>query len=109
MEQYDFAKVWVDSEGVRLYCTDTSEGDDLISQLKQLVPNLQMKETSKFPTGDIWFHHITALSGQDNGLLWLLIKQFGSRGWEPIGAVSYPSAFHPGDDLHYEFKRKTAG
>ena len=81
----------------------------MISQLKQLFPDLQIKETSKLPTGEIWFLHTTALPTQDNGLLWWLIKQFGSCGLEPIGAVSYPSAFHPGVDLHYEFKRKSAG
>ena len=109
MEHYDFAKVWSDKAGMRLYCTDSAEADALIAQLKTIFPVMKIHEASKFPSGEIWFHHVKELASQDGMATWWIIKQLCSRGWEPIGAASYVYAESTSTNLHYQFKRRSAG
>ena len=104
MERYDFAKVWSDSNGVRLLCTDPTEMELLVSQLKQFFPRLQLYDIQKIPSGEVYFYHIKKLDSKDANVLWWIIKHLCSHGWEPLGAASYVHQSYT--DLHYQFRRK---
>ena len=106
MEQYKFAKVVSSASGIRLYCTDESNLDSLITQLKQLFPHMRLEETHKLPSGEIYAYLLNGLSNYDD-VRWWLIKYFCLKGWEPFDVASVVNTGFAGEAktlLHYHFR-----
>jgi hypothetical protein len=106
MEHYDFAVINYHVEGkLVFFCTDPSEIDTMLSQLKPLFPKLYLAEKNNLPSGEMYFCKIKGLSYRDLDVSWWLIKQLCLRGWEPLGGDG-------GGQLApyymvYQFKRKS--
>ena len=108
MEHYDFAAVeyykpltGIGHKSVDFYCTDSAEADALMSQLEELYPKMK-RDVVALPTGENFLQELTKLSDQDRNVLWWLVKQLCSRGWEPLGADSRHEY-----SRQYQFKRKS--
>ena len=120
MEHYDFAAVEVYMDlrfgmrgikGVNLYCTDSAEADAVMSQLKEFYPKMK-RDVAALPTGEKFLQRLTKLSDQDREeVLWWLVKQLCSRGWEPLGADSTMAVGPVGNtdrtSRQYQFRRKS--
>jgi len=105
MEQYKFAKVVSSDTGIRLYCTDETNLDSLITQLKQLFPNMRLEETHKLPSGEIYAYLLKGLDYDD--VRWWLIKYLCLQGWEPFDVASVVNTGFAGETktlLHYHFR-----
>ena len=115
MDNYNLFRVWGDSDGVRLYTTDPTELDWMVSELKKIIPlyfikpqNLRIKRADKLPSGETYCNWIDRLSFRDYDVLWWVIKQLCARGWEPLGAMGavYGGGTGTGTEAQYLFRRK---
>jgi hypothetical protein len=88
MQHFDMAKIMYSSVGLRLGCTDASEMERLLSQLKQFFPQMRVERMYKLPSGEIYWYNLKGLSatGEDAG--WWIIRQLCQRGWEPFDATN---------------------
>lgn len=113
MATYHFAELWPYGQEVHIFCTDSEEGEFLVSLLNQIVPNIRV---SKFalPSGETFLWKISGFKKEmKTHILWWLIKQLGTHGWEPIGALPnvYTNTSEFGLPIstgihHYEFRRE---
>jgi hypothetical protein len=96
MDHYDFAEICHNSFGVHIRSTDSSEVENLLSQLKLLIPNMRLQNNSEMM---MW--RIEEAKSKTIDPLWWLVKQLCSHGWKPLGATSDEIGV-----MHYHFGRK---
>lgn len=107
MEQYKFAKIVSTKSGIRLNCTDATELDAIIAQVKNFSPKMRLEETRKLPSGEIYGYLIKGLPFDYDDVRWWMIKHFCSQGWEPFDIASVTNEdFGVKTTLHYHFRRK---
>ena len=109
MERYDFAEVSFYNKVVYLHCTGSLEADTFFSQLKSLFPKMQIG-TGKLPSGNVISYYLMYLpDAQVPSVVWWIMEQLCSHGWEPIGAASgvWGDSVSTTTTLHYQFKRRT--
>ena len=101
MASYDFATLWSDADGVFIISTDQSELATIITEIKKKFPALREKRTATLPTGQRYFVHIDRIKDVDEvNLMWWVIKQLCSRGWEPLGLEQISGGW-----IHHQFRR----
>ena len=83
MDSFEFATI-VNDSGVKFFCTNLSEIDWFLRELKSFVPSYRLHEERKDVNGERYFVVVDRLSNQDNAILWWLFRQLLSRGWEPF-------------------------
>ncbi len=105
MEHFDMAKVMYSSIGLRLGCTDSGEMEWLLSQLKQLFPQMRVERMYKLPSGETYWYNVKGLSSKDDDVGWWVIKQLCRRRWEPFDVTSEVIA--DATTYVYHFKRRT--
>jgi hypothetical protein len=105
MEHYDMAKVMFSSIGLRLGCTDSSEMEQLLTQLKQFFPQMRVERMFKLPSGETYWYNVKGLSSGGDDIGWWAIKQFCQRGWEPFDVTSEVIA--DATTSIYHFRRRT--
>jgi hypothetical protein len=110
MEQYKFAKINSTKSGIRLSCTDKTDLDVIIAQLKNFSPKMLLEETQKLPSGEIYGYLIKGLPFDYDDVRWWVIKYFCSQGWEPFDVASVSSEGLGGvqTTLHYHFRCKVS-
>lgn len=105
MEHFDIVKVMYSSIGLRLGCTDSAEMERLVSELKQLFPQMRVERMYKLPSGETFWYNIKGLSTGGDDVGWWIMKQLGQRGWDPFHMTSEVIA--DATTYIYHFKRKT--
>lgn len=86
MNTYKYARVQFDAiTNVELWCTDSHELDDLLGELKKILPRYHVKQKRQLPSGQTYYYWLNELSGKDIDVGWWFIKQFCERGWAPMG------------------------
>ena len=105
MEHYDMAKIMYSSIGLRLGCTDSSEMEQLLTQLKQLFPQMRVERMFKLPSGETYWYNVKGLSSKEEDVGWWTIKQFCQHGWEPFHVTS--DVIADATTYIYHFRRRT--
>ena len=82
-------------EGLYLWSTDIAQLELLFNDARNTIPDCQVKEARRLPTGDIYRYWLIWKGGTNpasgaptyDDTLWWAMRQLCQRGWEPIGSV----------------------
>jgi hypothetical protein len=100
MAKFEYLEFESRDHDIKAVSTDTDSLNWIAEEAKRLIPDCRI-ETGEFQ-GQKWRIYITHLQGKQHAIFWWIMRELGSRGWEPFIA-SFAS---PGNC--YFFRRESA-
>lgn len=82
MNKFDYANLYNDSTGISFYCTDASEIEWFLGELRKFVPSSNVAKRHLDIAGSLCFCKVDRLAGKDSEVKQWLLRQLGIRAWE---------------------------
>jgi hypothetical protein len=93
VESYQVAELAEYQGVVSLRCTHAQDAEEILGKLGRLFPAWRVRPHDKYtaPTGDETGWLVDKCGGKHRYALWWLLRELGTRGWEPIAVAHEPS------------------